>query len=339
MKKFLLALSAPVLVLGLQTPALAAPTIPDNLPIFSGQDVAENPQVSVTDEQGNPITRPVQRGDVLIVHGTGFNAEANKGGFPFPVPAGQPNGVYVLYGAFPDQWRPSEGAPGNTRTHPHDRMSWVISDAALAQVPQAPLNMQRTISRVSDPMAADGSFTARIVVDPPAETTGDNWGVYVYPAAGSINAAEEIYIPLAYDPTPGPNTPAEPTVDLSTDASPWAQVADAAGGSLQATDGALLDDANTLSFSRLPDQGDGIIRFQGTASSTARFALAATALKDPWLTPQGDGSWIVSVDASTAVGEGTDSMQRIDVGRVYGTTGVQDLYVGPIVTTQVTFPA
>ena len=177
----------------------AAPVIPDDLPIFP--KVSENPQISVTFEDGTPVDgATVHRGDVLLVHGTGFSPEANQGGFPLPVPPGVPNGLYALYGAFPAHWKPSEGADPSTRTHPHDRMAWVMPEGTLDSIPAGAIDMRRSIARQEQPMNADGSFTARIVVDPPETTPGDNWGVYVYPGAGSINAAEELYIPLNYSP-------------------------------------------------------------------------------------------------------------------------------------------
>ena len=123
-------LSAAVLTLALAASTLApgtpeitpsaratTPVIPDDLPLFP--KVTENPQVSVTFEDGTPVDgATVHRGDVLLVHGTGFSPEANQGGFPLPVPPGVPNGLYALYGAFPAHWKPSEGADPSTRTPP-----------------------------------------------------------------------------------------------------------------------------------------------------------------------------------------------------------------------------
>ena len=115
--------------------AAASPVVPDNLPVFP--DVTQDPEITVTAADGTPVTADtvVHRGDVLYVHGTGFSPEANRGGFPMPVPPGVPNGAFVLYGAFPDGWRASEGAPEEPLTHPHDRMAWVMPDASLNAVP------------------------------------------------------------------------------------------------------------------------------------------------------------------------------------------------------------
>lgn len=80
----------------------------------------------------------------------------------------------------------------------------------MEAVPAVPVDMRRSIARQAQPMNADGSFTARVIVDPPEHTTGDNWGIYVYPGAGSVDARQEFFIPINYSPEPGPNT--TPTV-------------------------------------------------------------------------------------------------------------------------------
>ena len=102
------------------------PVIPDDLPIFP--KITENPQLSVTFEDG-------------------FSPEANQGGFPLPVPPGVPNGLYALYGAFPAHWKPSEGADPSTRTHPHDRMAWVMPEGTLDSIPAGAIDMRRRSSR------------------------------------------------------------------------------------------------------------------------------------------------------------------------------------------------
>ena len=172
--------------------AVAMPVVPDNLPIFP--QVNESPQIRVTDEQGRSIEgKTMHRGDVLLVHGSGFDPNANRGGFVLPVPPGVPNGLFVLYGAFPEHWKPSEGVPGSVRTHPHDRMAWVMPAGTLDSIPAGSVDMRRSIARQAQAMNADGTFTARVVVDPPANTTGDKWGIYVYPGAGSVDRSPGVF--------------------------------------------------------------------------------------------------------------------------------------------------
>lgn len=316
-----LALGASTLVPG--TPEItptahaATPVVPDDLPIFP--KVTENPQVTVTFEDGTPVEgATVHRGDVLLVHGTGFSPEANQGGFPFPVPPGVPNGLFALYGAFPAHWKPSEGAAPSTRTHPHDRMAWVMPEGTLDSIPAGAIDMRRSIARQEQPMHADGSFTARIVVDPPETTPGDNWGVYVYPGAGSINASEEFYIPVNYSPEPGPNTPPAPQPDLLVDADLAFRFAEITNGGVNAKNGATKVDERRVSFTRdaAAENGDGVRKYKGTVITTARFTLAEVAVADPWLTPQPDGSYLVSGLISRSYNVGADEMVRMPLGLI-----------------------
>lgn len=312
--------------------AAAAPVVPDDLPFFP--EVQENPQISVTTEDGRPVDGlTVHRGDVLLVHGTGFSPDANRGGFPLPVPPGTPNGVYVLYSGFGENWKPSAGAPGEARTHPHDRMAWVTPPGTLEAIPKAPIDMHRSIARVAQPMSAEGEFTARVVVDPPEETPGDNWGVYVYSGAGSVNAAEEFYVPIAYSPEPGPNTPPPAQPDLVLDAGLVYQATEAAQGGINSRFGAAKRPGERVSFTR--DTGDeapadGIIRYRGTVTATARFSMVEVAMKDPWIEDRG-GRQVLTALVSNAYNVGADEMHRVDLGTIgaAGADGARPLLVGP----------
>ncbi len=167
-------------------------------------------------------------------------------------------------------------------------------------------------------MHADGSFTARIVVDPPETTPGDNWGVYVYPGAGSINAAEEFYIPVNYSPEPGPNTPPAPQPDLLVDADLAFRFAEITHGGVNAKSGATKVDERRVSFTRdaAAENGDGVRKYKGTVITTARFTLAEVAVADPWLTPQPDGSYLVSGLISRSYNVGPDEMVRMPLGLI-----------------------
>lgn len=314
--------------------AVAAPTVPDDLPFFP--DVQQNPQIAVTTEDGRGVDGiTVHRGDTLLVHGTGFSPQANQGGFPLPVPPGVPNGVYVLYSAFPDHWKPSEGAPSDTRTHPHDRMAWVTPAGTLDAIPTAPVDMRRSIARVAQPMADDGSFTARIVVDPAESTPGGNWGVYVYAGAGSVNPGEEFYVPIAYSPEPGPATPPAPTPDLVLDAGIVHQVTSALQGGINPRFGAAKQDEQRISFSRDNEAealaGDGIRRYRGQVTATARFNVVEVAIKDPWIETRADGTRTLTALVSDRHDVGADLMHRVELGTLGAADarGSQPLMVGP----------
>lgn len=99
----------------------ATPVIPDDLPIFP--KITENPQISVTFEDGTPVEgATVHHGDVLLVHGIGFSPKANQGGFPLPVPPGVPNGLYAL-----SEPSPHTGNPARAQIHlpaPTHTIAW-----------------------------------------------------------------------------------------------------------------------------------------------------------------------------------------------------------------------
>lgn len=312
----------------------AAPMVPDDLPFFP--EVQQNPQISVTTEDGRSVDGlTVHRGDTLLVHGTGFSPQANQGGFPLPIPPGVPNGVYVLYSAFPDHWEPSEDAPAVSRKHPHDRMAWVTPAGTLEAIPRAPIDMHRSISRVAQPMADDGSFTARIEVDPAATTPGGNWGVYVYSAAGSANAAEEFYVPINYSPEPGPNTPPPASPDLVLDAGVVHQVTDTLQGGINPRFGADEQDGQRVSFTRDHDaedaSDDGIQRYRGTVTATARFNMVEVAMKDPWIETRADGARVLTALVSQRHDVGADLMHRVELGTLgpVDAVGEQPVVMGP----------
>ncbi|MCU9519782.1 HtaA protein [Corynebacterium sp. ES2794-CONJ1] len=316
-------------------PATALPVVPDDLNVFPHSDIQAHPSISVTDENGNPITKPVHRGDILYVHGSGFDPGANRGGFIFPIPPGVPNGVYVLYSGLANDWKPSEKAPSSARQHPHDRMAWMLTESSLAAVPDFPVDMRRVLARVAQPMHDDGSFLARIVVDPPATTAGDQYGVYTYAAAASINPDEELFIPIPFDPSPGPRT-SIPTRDLLVDASGMEAVTSALRGGIGTREGADRTD-DEVSYTKEADQPDGVIRYKGVVLLKAKFSTLEVAVANPWLHPRREGGYSVSAEISRGLNLGTDSMQRTVIGHVDAASGTQTLHHGIIDLATLTF--
>ena len=129
------------------------------------------------------------------------------------------------------------------------------------------------------------------------------------------DAVEEIYVPLAFSEESGPNTPPPSAPDLSVDASVVAAAADAAGGKLNAKDGALDLDGDTVSFTRDTDAedaaGDGTVRYRGAVHVTARFSLVDVAVKDPRIERRGDRNVLTAL-VSTSYNAATDTMRRVD---------------------------
>lgn len=303
----------------LNAPAVAAPTIPDDLPVFKdSQQANSKTEIFVTTADGKPAEQTtVHRGDILYVYGSGFNPNGNKGGFPLPVAPGYPNGVWAFYGALDPYWRPSEGAPAENRSHPHDNMAWVMPKETMDGVPAA-LNMKRTLARTSQPMNDDGSFKARIVVDPPEQPAGNQYGVYVYSAGGSANPNEEHFIPINFDPSPGPSTPKPATKDARFTLNSLDELGTGltkAGGGLKTKDGATRE-GDSVYFSLDSDErngeGYGITKYRGSIRGTIKFNMVDVVVRNPWLehTPTGD---FVSIEVSRTLETGPDETRRIRV--------------------------
>ena len=55
------------------------------------------------------------------------------------------------------------------------------------------------------PLHDDGTFTAQLDAAMDDSVSG-NYGVYTYPASGATNAAQELYVPMAFAAEPPPPT-------------------------------------------------------------------------------------------------------------------------------------
>ncbi|MGX5682649.1 HtaA domain-containing protein [Schumannella luteola] len=119
----------------------------------------------------------------VTVTGSGFTTTGNVGTRP-PL-SGIPAGVYVVFGKFADNWRPSTGAASSTRT---------VLDQKWA-APGAPSALAGNAQYV--PLNADGTFTATLTVAP-GTSANPNYGIYTYPASGAVNPAEELYTPISF---------------------------------------------------------------------------------------------------------------------------------------------
>jgi hypothetical protein len=156
-------------------------------------------------------------GETITVTGSGFDPAANVGTRP-PL-AGQPTGVYLVFAKIADPWRPSEGAPSSARTVLDQK--WVLPAASRAVLDPAGTNTDYA------ELAADGTFSATLdvksVTDGVADCAVDTCGVITYAAGGAVNAAHEIFTPLAFttvDPTT-PTTPVEPSGEVTSARLDW----------------------------------------------------------------------------------------------------------------------
>ncbi|MFW0789601.1 HtaA domain-containing protein [Gordonia sp. CPCC 205333] len=263
----------------------------------------------------------IHPGDELVVRGHGFDPDANKYGLPVPVPPGVPHGTFIAFGAFSPVWQPSRGAPESSRAATRSAVKWALSRSALARVPSAPFDMNRTIRQQWVALKADGSFVARIKTTTPSNMpTGARFGVYTYGAAGADNAAQERYVPVNYSTAPGPNTSKPAPRNLLWAYSPTFhdRVTKTAQGGIAASDGASVGDDGKLAFS-LRDKkirgGNGILRYRGTIVAYTRFHLLEFAMSDPQIVVRG-GRGVLSMLTSTTNMNGTDAMRRVDIADV-----------------------
>ncbi|SDU21518.1 HtaA domain-containing protein [Jiangella alkaliphila] len=189
------------------------------IPFGPGEQPTWEPSIEVFAADGvTPVAEAeLTYGDTVVVRGSGFDPEGNvapEGNRP-PIPAGVPAGAYVVFGSFADQWQPSQGAPSSARTV--GAQQWALAQAALDQVPA---QYQDAIRAQWVEIAADGTFTAEPTLAKPTDrTTGEpvEWpegttpGVYTYAAGGTVNADQELYVPL----TVADEEPAGPALTLS----------------------------------------------------------------------------------------------------------------------------
>ncbi|OCI33244.1 HtaA domain-containing protein [Oerskovia enterophila] len=141
----------------------------------------------------------VRPGDAVVVKGSGFDPAANVGGRGMPIPANLPQGTYVVFGSFADEWQPSAGAPASARKV--GPQAWALAESVLEQVPPA---FQGTIRKQWVDIAEDGSFTATLTLAELEAIEGGSFGVYTYAAGGVKNAAQELSVPVSFTNAPAP---------------------------------------------------------------------------------------------------------------------------------------
>ncbi|WP_305092069.1 HtaA domain-containing protein [Prescottella sp. R16] len=319
--------------------AAAATVVVCAVPVTAQAATPTGPSITVFAADGvTPLgDTAVHEGDRIVVRGTGFDPNADTGGLPVPVPPGVPHGTFVSFGAFADDWRPSQGAPADSRVgQQRSATAWVMSPDALNRVPDVPFDFRRTIRQQWVPLEGDGSFTATLTVTKPATVPeGAEYGVYTYAAADAVNAAEELEVPVVFDPTPGPNAPVAPSQDLVWGLAPGYTdlVKTTTQGSVTGSDGASVRGDGRLTFELDgadvdPATGLGAVRYRGTVVSFTRFHLAEIALANPWIefTPEGT---FLSAETSDGNMVGTDAMARIRFARLDTRPGTNDVTDAP----------
>ncbi|NLG45482.1 HtaA domain-containing protein [Gordonia sp. (in: high G+C Gram-positive bacteria)] len=263
-------------------------------------------------------TTQLHPGDQVVVKGSGFDPNANTSGLPVPVPPGVPHGTFVTFGAFGENWKPSKGAPESSRTTVRAQTAWVLSRDALNAVPNVPFDLRRTIRQQWVELSRTGEFTARITLATPKEIpAGGRWGIYSFGAADSVNAAQELMVPINYSTAPGPNTPKPAPKNLVWAYSPTfaSTVRSKTDGALSGSDGAAVDEAGLMSF-KLADNtvrnGRGHLRYAGTVTVWTKFHLLEIALADPIITVDGNRA-VLTMRTSTTDMNGDDVLRRVAI--------------------------
>ncbi|MFB9165418.1 HtaA domain-containing protein [Arthrobacter psychrochitiniphilus] len=191
-------------------------TVGKPVPVFT-------PELKVFAADGvTVLSGPVAEGTKVVVKGSGFDPQANiaPAGSRPPIAAGNPAGVYVVFGKFADKWRPSEGAPSSARVV-GDQL-WALSQVALDAVPAA---YKKVVSDQWVEISPEGNFTATLTVAKKTDKNGEvqwpeagNFGAYTYPAGGTSNAAQELYAPITVgkpaEPVAKPALKVEPATGL-----------------------------------------------------------------------------------------------------------------------------
>src|SRR6218665_402809 len=131
-----------------------------------------------------------------VVKGSGYDPTANVGGRGVPIPSTLPQGTYVVFGNFAENWQPSTGAASSTRSV--GSQVWALSETVLNKVPT---QYQAAIRGQWVDISADGTFQATLTLKDTAATPG-SYGVYTYGAGGVANADQERSVALDYSIAP-----------------------------------------------------------------------------------------------------------------------------------------
>ena len=147
-------------------------------PLETGGEQPSGPSVTVSKTSG--ISRA---GETITVTGTGFGANGAATNAVQPPLAGKFGGVYVAFGKYPTDWRPSEGAASAARVN--GDVKWVVDAADVETVGGA--------ARGAVAIDEDGSFEVTLTVAPGYENepASGSYGIYTYGGGGSKYAPFE----------------------------------------------------------------------------------------------------------------------------------------------------
>ncbi len=306
-------------------PGASESTVPGAAPVDATpvESALGQPQIQVFAADGvTPIgDTKLNIGDQLVITGTGFDPASNVGGRGVPVPASLPQGSYVVFGSFLEQWQPSSGAASSSRKA--GPQSWALTADTLGQVPAM---YKSAVEKQWTELAPDGSFTATIKLEKLDALENGKYGIYTYAGGGQKNAAQELYVPINFSNsdtpvTPDPKPEPEPVVDGGLDwgfKASFRSYIDLFGGTVILSDGASRNADGTFHFQLGTgssfDSGtnSGSINYRGSVlfnSPTHGFSIA---LKNPTVVMSPTAATLTA-DVSSSDIVGLSSTSRIAV--------------------------
>ena len=175
--------AALTLVLALFAPAVFA------LPASAAPEATPKVTVSKTTFVGDEEAK-------VTVTGTGFDPSLAVGARP-PL-AGKPSGAYVIFGAFKDSWRPSQGADSQNRK-PIVEQKWAVLADDMAGIGGD--------NAGAIELTPEGNFTAELSVSKAlleaklGSLTLDevNAGIYTYAGSGASVASYETFTAITFE--------------------------------------------------------------------------------------------------------------------------------------------
>lgn len=151
---------------------------------YTAAAVPATPTVTVSKTTG------LTKGETVTVTGSGFVASAPATNGTRPPLAGIFGGAYVVFGKFPQNWKPSAGVASSARTVISQK--WAVPAASVATIGGA--------GSGAIELAPDGTFSTEITLSPTdaQALAAGNFGIYTYPGSGAAYAPFETYTPLTF---------------------------------------------------------------------------------------------------------------------------------------------
>ncbi|MBC9943740.1 HtaA domain-containing protein [Leucobacter sp. cx-328] len=138
----------------------------------------------------------VYKGDVLTIKGLDFDPEGNIGGRGMPIPNHLPQGSYVVFGKFAQNWKPSAGVSSKDRAR--GPQGWALSENVMKQLSA---ETQESLKGEWVELADDGTWTAKLTLKDPGTAASillGDYGIYTFAAGGVNNADQELKLKLNY---------------------------------------------------------------------------------------------------------------------------------------------